>query len=910
MHYRMRALCLTCCLILILFSTHHLSANHTVHALKMAVAPPVVSDTSFCGPGTYTVSAQKEAGSIVIWYDAPAGGNILGSGDQLSLNLAASTTVYAEAGQLNVPRAMGLDDPFANGGNYFPISNERGLVFDVREPLRLDTVSIYANGPLTGTVFVRNAAGQVLFQQAVSLSNSGANPLPIGLMLEVGSGYRLTLANPSGANLFVNTSIAYPLDYGQLSITGGHTVATHYNYFFDWKVTVLDSARSDRSPLNVTIKPAPQISFGDTAVCSSSFELNAGNAGATFLWNTGATSQSIMIENTDYYEVSVDIDGCTATFGGIVDLVPMPSLPVSSDTVLCGSQDYTLSAQTDGDVLLWYDVPTGGQPIHSGPSLSKFFQDSETFYLQAANYLDKRLGRRVGLPDPFQHAGGYFPVPSTRGLFFDVHEPFILDSLTIYTQGTLRTFVEIRDSGRQLVFRRFIETNASGPTVIPIGYELQVGTHYSIEVVNPRLDLYINTSGVSFPLVYEQLSITGGTTVGAHYNFFYDWQITVLSECRSQRKSSSVTVRLPSVLPDSLYTCESAVLDAGPGPVSYLWSTGETSQSIVVDSAGIYTVELSDGENCTFNESVKVAMPMPVALGQDGVLCGQVLHSGYEEPAQIQWSTGATTPDIQISQPGTYSVQVQEPNGCLVSDTITVTGFAPFPEVDLGADFIACGGATLDAGNPGHSYQWSTGDTSQSIAISSSGAYWVAVTNDNQCTSRDTVSVNVIKLPTAFFGFSTDGLNLFTSNLSSFGSYLWNFGDGTVSTQISPTHTYVASGTYTVSLIVSNSCGSDTFMQEVMVIAVGIEEEVQGPQLTLYPVPAQKEVQLRAEGLQAGIYTFSVTNIFGRRLYLRQEYVGSSRFELRFELRGLPAGVYLLTIAGKTGTYTCKFIKG
>ncbi len=44
-------------------------------------------------------------------------------------------------------------------------------------------------------------------------------------------------------------------------------------------------------------------------------------------------------------------------------------------------------------------------------------------------------------------------------------------------------------------------------------------------------------------------------------------------------------------------------------------------------------------------------------------------------------------------------------------------------------------------------------------------------------------------------------------------TYLWDFGDGTTSTQFSPTHTYTVAGAYDVSLIVTSSCGSDTMFQ-------------------------------------------------------------------------------------------------
>ena len=78
----------------------------------------------------------------------------------------------------------------------------------------------------------------------------------------------------------------------------------------------------------------------------------------------------------------------------------------------------------------------------------------------------------------------------------------------------------------------------------------------------------------------------------------------------------------------------------------------------------------------------------------------------------------------------------------------------PLPEVDLGADTSFCGGVvtTLNAGNDGVKYLWSTGDTSKTILVDTSTLFsgygerilWVNVYNSNQCVKRDTISVTFV----------------------------------------------------------------------------------------------------------------------------------------------------------------------
>jgi len=71
------------------------------------------------------------------------------------------------------------------------------------------------------------------------------------------------------------------------------------------------------------------------------------------------------------------------------------------------------------------------------------------------------------------------------------------------------------------------------------------------------------------------------------------------------------------------------------------------------------------------------------------------------------------------------------------------------PTVDLGADMTVCAGelVTIDAGNPGATYLWSTGETTQTITVDSTGVgigtatYWVEVTSTDNCTNTDEITV-------------------------------------------------------------------------------------------------------------------------------------------------------------------------
>lgn len=78
--------------------------------------------------------------------------------------------------------------------------------------------------------------------------------------------------------------------------------------------------------------------------------------------------------------------------------------------------------------------------------------------------------------------------------------------------------------------------------------------------------------------------------------------------------------------------------------------------------------------------------------------------------------------------------------------------------------------------------------------------------------------ITVLPQPNAEFSYTTNGLQVIFNSLGSFGdTYLWNFGDGGISTNPNPVHTYASSGVYQVSLTVTNDCGSNTLQQTVTV---------------------------------------------------------------------------------------------
>ena len=252
----------------------------------------------------------------------------------------------------------------------------------------------------------------------------------------------------------------------------------------------------------------------------------------------------------------------------------------------------------------------------------------------------------------------------------------------------------------------------------------------------------------------------------------------------------------------------SLTIDAKNSGMTYKWSTGVITQSIIVTSTGSYAVTVSNGP-CTDRDTILVTFNTQpnVSLGKDTILCtGSSLSLDAKNSGMTyKWSTGVATQNIIVTTTGLYAVTVS--NGpCTDRDTINVI-FGTVPLVDLGGDTTICdeNSLTLNAGNPGKSYNWSTGETTQTISANSSGIYAVTV-SDNGCTGRDTININLGVIPIVFLGNDTvlcQGMNLILDAANSGSNYKWSTGATAQTISVS------SSGKYSVSVSKNGCTASD-----------------------------------------------------------------------------------------------------
>lgn len=258
-----------------------------------------------------------------------------------------------------------------------------------------------------------------------------------------------------------------------------------------------------------------------------------------------------------------------------------------------------------------------------------------------------------------------------------------------------------------------------------------------------------------------------------------------------------------------------------------------------------YYLTVTDGNYCIQTDSVIISINPQISIdaGRDTVICwkepiqlgGQPTASGGNNTFTYLWApaTGLNDPTSSnpIATPDSttrYLLTITDGIGCPKVDTVVVTVkylVAPTISIQGPTEFCFGDSVILTSSFADH-YIWNTGDTTQSIVVSSPGVY--TVTTSQYC--GDTVSaptlITVWSNPEANFGWDRDtvfaqvAVQFRDSSYADITRWFWDFGDGKgQSLEQNPLYTYTEADTYSVRLIVQNEHGcADTIIKRVPVL--------------------------------------------------------------------------------------------
>jgi gliding motility-associated-like protein len=204
---------------------------------------------------------------------------------------------------------------------------------------------------------------------------------------------------------------------------------------------------------------------------------------------------------------------------------------------------------------------------------------------------------------------------------------------------------------------------------------------------------------------------------------------------------------------------------SGSSGYSYLWNTSPTQTNAIANNliAGNYTVTVSASGACATTASINLVQPNTLggSIETTNELCAQkngtaqILVIGGVAPYNYLWSNTSTTPAINNLSAGNYTVTIKDANNCMYTTSGIVKDSFNVLQLFLGKDTSFCPGnqLVLKAGNFS-AYQWQDFSNSSTYTVTTTGSYFVKVTDANGCTKSDTIKVTVdctdIYFPTAF----------------------------------------------------------------------------------------------------------------------------------------------------------------
>lgn len=386
----------------------------------------------------------------------------------------------------------------------------------------------------------------------------------------------------------------------------------------------------------------------------------------------------------------------------------------------------------------------------------------------------------------------------------------------------------------------------------------------------------------------------------------------------------------------------SVTMDGGREPYQYLWSTGDTTETIQNLAVGMYWIQVTDTLNQIFTDTIDIIQSLPILpiITKTNIDCNgnangnaNVNVTGGNGNYTYLWSNNATTNSLTNLNIGNYDLTVTDNVGCTGSAITTITepsiltaNISAITNVDCNGNNTGSATLTTTGGTTFYAYNWANGQTNPTATNLLAGTYTPTITDANGCI--DTILVTITE-PTVLVssiinsqnincnGNSTGSIS--TSTIGGTGTYtfLWSNGQTTANLQ------NIAAGTYTLSATDLSGCVSTITETITESTALGIQltptdidcngnvngsisAVTSGGTATYTYVWSSGQTVSMIDNLQSGNYTVSITDSLG--CTTSDTTTINEPSVLSFIASVFPTtganGIVDLTVSGGTSAYT------
>ena len=639
---------------------------------------------------------------------------------------------------------------------------------------------LWSTGAVTSSINVTMAG-----TYSVTQSSNGCTSLP-------GTGTSAPITPPLAPSVSVTnncgTSVLTASGYtGTLAWSTGATTPsiTVGAGTFTATVTAANGCTSSASGTAVPLLPPAQPSISVSNNCGTSVLTASGYSG-TLLWNTGATSTSITVPAGTYtVTVTSSTNGCTSSRSGTAAPLAVPSAPNISVSDNCGTSVLTASGYTG--TLSW---STGA----TTPSIT-VSAGTYSVTLTASNGCTS-MNTKTASPKTIPTAPTIIVNDICNSTIFSATD--YTGAISWSNGATTATITTSINNSIRTVYQTINGCiSLASPGSTGTAHPKPIPTQPSVTVVDNCGSSVLTAGNYTGTLLWNNGANTPSITVSVV--MAYTVTQTAANGCTSV--PSQPKTPAPKAVPNSpivtvVDNCSSSsTLTVTNYTTGLSWSTGASSVSINVNTAGTYSVTVTAANGCPSIPGTGVAAPKqnpatPGVIVIDN--CGSSVLTATGITGTLLWSTGATTTSITVSTIGAFTITQTGANGC----TSGVGSGNANPKLIPGMPTIGvtnnCSNSILSASAYTGTLLWSTGSSAPSITVALPGTYTVTQTTANGCTSSVGSAVAAPVTPQLEVLVNNNCGNTKLTVTNNTGSILWSTGATT------PSITVTTPGTYTV----------------------------------------------------------------------------------------------------------------
>jgi gliding motility-associated-like protein len=568
--------------------------------------------------------------------------------------------------------------------------------------------------------------------------------------------------------------------------------------------------------------PTPTVANHTICAGDPAATFDAGAGYVSYLWNTGANTQTITASSAASYSVTVtNTAGCSGSGSGNLTVNPLPVVNVA-DKAICAGNTTTFDAGNAGATFAWTG-PGGFTSTSQTPTVSAAGTYSVTVTINGCSASDNAILTVNALPvvnvadkaicsgntTTFDagNAGSTYAWTGPGGFTSTAQNP------TVSVAGTYSVTVTTNSCSAG---DNAILTVNTAPTVNVADKAICFGNTTTFDAGN---------AGATFawtgPAAFTSTSQTPTVSVAGTYFVTVTKNGCSASDNAVLSIAAAITV---NVADQTICTGNTTTFDAGNAGATFAW-TGpggftSTAQNPTVSVAGSYSVTVTkNGCSASDNAVLSIAGAITVNVADKTICAGSTTtFDAGNAGATFAWTgpnafvSTAQTPTVTAA--GTYSVTVTM-GSCSASDNAILT-LTPLPVVTISNKIICTAASTtFDAGNAGATYAW-TGpggftSTAQTPTVTTAGTYSVTVTK-NACfaSGNATLTINAAITPNLISDTIVcvgQSVELNPGTLSSL-HYSW-----TPTLETTQTIYVSTAGTYKVTVSDDNNCkGNDSIV--------------------------------------------------------------------------------------------------